>query len=242
MTGRSLMDRITEANDRLSNSTKQKYCAFINLFGLRIGGVYVLCFILLSILLTPDNLYAEEIDYQALQEDPLETAYRKLGSPGDIEWDEEEMVSGGAPLLISDMKWPLKSGELSSLFSRTRSKGRRKHLGIDIVAPKSTPIHAVLDGIVEVVSNGGKGFRGYGRVIIINHSDQLWTLYSHCSTMNVKVGQRVKRGDVIAAVGRTGRATTNHLHFEVRNAKGTALDPMKYLPEYGALPNKPYRR
>ena len=236
------MDRITEANDRLSNSTKQKYCAFINLFGLRIGGVYVLCFILLSILLTPANLYAEEIDYQALQEDPLETAYRKLGSPGDIEWDEEEMVSGGAPLLISDMKWPLKSGELSSLFSRTRSKGRRKHLGIDIVAPKGTPVHAVLDGIVEVVSNGGKGFRGYGRVIIINHSDQLWTLYSHCSTMNVKVGQRVKRGDVIAAVGRTGRATTNHLHFEVRNAKGTALDPMKYLPEYGALPNKPYRR
>ena len=236
------MDRITEANDRLSNSTKQKYCAFINLFGLRIGGVYVLCFILLSILLTPDNLYAEEIDYQALQEDPLETAYRKLGSPGDIEWDEEEMVSGGAPLLISDMKWPLKSGELSSLFSRTRSKGRRKHLGIDIVAPKGTPVHAVLDGIVEVVSNGGKGFRGYGRVIIINHSDQLWTLYSHCSTMNVKVGQRVKRGDVIAAVGRTGRATTNHLHFEVRNAKGTALDPMKYLPVYGALPNKPYRR
>ena len=236
------MDRITEANDRLSNSTKQKYCAFINLFGLRTGGVYVLCFILLSILLTPDNLYTEEIDYQALQEDPLETAYRKLGSPGDIEWDEEEMVSGGAPLLISDMKWPLKSGELSSLFSRTRSKGRRKHLGIDIVAPKGTPVHAVLDGIVEVVSNGGKGFRGYGRVIIINHSDQLWTLYSHCSTMNVKVGQRVKRGDVIAAVGRTGRATTNHLHFEVRNAKGTALDPMKYLPEYGALPNKPYRR
>ncbi len=236
------MDHITEANDRLSNSTKQKCCAFKNLFGLRIGGVYVLCFILLSILLTPDSLYAEEIDYQALQEDPLETAYRKLGSPGDIEWDEEEMVSGGAPLLISDMKWPLKSGELSSLFSRTRSKGRRKHLGIDIVAPKGTPVYAVLDGIVEVVSNGGKGFRGYGRIIIINHSDQLWTLYSHCLTMNIKVGQRVKQGDVIATVGRTGRATTNHLHFEVRNAKGTALDPMKYLPEYGALPSKLYRR
>jgi murein DD-endopeptidase MepM/ murein hydrolase activator NlpD len=212
------------------------------LFDLRIGEVYALCFIILFIFFTPSDLFAKEIDYQALQEDPLETAYRKLASPGDIEWDEEEMVSGGAPLLISDMKWPLKSGELSSLFSRTRSKGRRKHLGIDIVAPKGTPIHAVLDGIVEVVSNGGKGFRGYGRVIIINHSDQLWTLYSHCSTMNVKVGQRVKQGDVMATVGRTGRATTNHLHFEVRNAKGTALDPMKYLPEYGALPSKPYRR
>lgn len=236
------MDRITEANDRLSNSIKQKYCAFKNFFDLRVGGVYALCFVFLFIFFTPHDLFAKEIDYQSLQEDPLETAFRKLASPGDIEWDEEEMVSGGAPLIISDMKWPLSSGELSSLFNRTRSKGRRKHLGIDIVAPKGTPIYAVLDGIVEVVSNGGKGFRGFGRVIIINHSDQLWTLYSHCSAMNVKVGQKVKQGDVIATVGRTGRATTNHLHFEVRNAKGTALDPMKYLPEHGALPMNLFRR
>ena len=155
------MDRITEANDRLSNSIKQKYCAFKNFFDLRVGGVYALCFVFLFIFFTPHDLFAKEIDYQSLQEDPLETAFRKLASPGDIEWDEEEMVSGGAPLIISDMKWPLSSGELSSLFNRTRSKGRRKHLGIDIVAPKGTPIYAVLDGIVEVVSNGGKGFRGY---------------------------------------------------------------------------------
>ena len=48
-----------------------------------------------------------------------------------------------------------------------------------------------------------------------------------------KVGQRVKQGDVIAKGGRTGRATANHLHFEVRNAKGTPLDPLKYLPKEG---------
>ena len=236
------MDRIIEVAHRLSDSTRQKYRKIKNFFDLRIRGVYVLCFIFLFMLLTPKDLFAKEIDYQSLQEDPLETAFRKLASPGDIEWDEEEMVSGGAPLIISEMKWPLSSGELSSLFSRTRSKGRRKHLGIDIVAPKGTPIYAVLDGVVEVVSNGGKGLRGYGRVIIINHSDQLWTLYSHCSAMNVKVGQKIKQGDTIATVGRTGRATTDHLHFEVRNAKGTALDPMKYLPEYGALPMNLFRR
>lgn len=236
------MDRITEAYHCCPDDIIQKQGAFKNFFDLRTKGAHVLCFILLFILFTPRNLYAKQVDYQALQEDPLETAYRKLASPGEIEWDEEEMVSGGAPLLISDMKWPMKSGELSCLFSRTRSKGKRKHLGIDIVAPKETPIYAVLDGVVEVVSNGGKGFRGYGRVMIINHSGQLWTLYSHCSTMKVKVGQSVKQGDIIATVGRTGRATTNHLHFEVRNAKGTALDPMKYLPENGALPMNLFRR
>ena len=236
------MDSITEVNfcssvNRINIERNTK-----NFFGLRAGIVCLLCLMLLMTLSTPNHLYANEIDYQSLQEDPLETAYRKLASPGDIEWDEEEMVSGGAPTIISDMKWPLNSGELSSLFSRTRSKGRRRHLGIDIIAPKGALIYAALDGIVELASNGEKGFKGYGRVIMINHSGQLWTLYSHCATLNVKVGQRVKQGDVVATVGSTGRATTNHLHFEVRNAKGTALDPMKYLPENGALPINLFRK
>ena len=236
------MDSVTEVNfcssvNRINIERNTK-----NFFGLRAGIVCLLCLMLLMTLSSPNHLYANEIDYQSLQEDPLETAYRKLASPGDIEWDEEEMVSGGAPTIISDMKWPLNSGELSSLFSRTRSKGRRRHLGIDIIAPKGALIYAALDGIVELASNGEKGFKGYGRVIMINHSGQLWTLYSHCATLKVKVGQRVKQGDVVATVGSTGRATTNHLHFEVRNAKGTALDPMKYLPENGALPINLFRK
>ena len=56
--------------------------------------------------------------------------------------------------------------------------------------------------------------------------------------MGVKVGQRVKQGDKIATVGRTGRATANHLHFEVRNSRGAALDPMKHLPKSGAILDK----
>lgn len=205
-----------------------------------------LCILLVFLMAFPASSSANEVDYKSLQEDPLETAFRKLTSQGGVEWDEAwdeaEMVSGGAPVIVSDMKWPMRTGYILGYFNRYRTKGRRKHHGIDLGADKGTPIYAVLDGIVEVVSNGGKGFRGYGRVIIINHDNKLWSLYSHCSTMNVKVGQRVKQGQHIAGVGRTGRATANHLHFEIRNAKGIPLDPMKYLPKDGALPEPPYRK
>ncbi|MCR5335802.1 MAG: M23 family metallopeptidase [Synergistes sp.] len=165
------------------------------------------------------------VDYQELQEEPLETAMRKLASSGGIDWDREEMLTGGAPDLVKDMKWPLASCTLSRGFRRGG------HAGLDLLSPKGTPIYAVLDGIVEIVSDGGPGFRGYGKVIVINHGGKLWTLYSHNTTNNVKVGQRVKQGQMIATVGMTGRATTNHLHFEVRNSKGAPLDPLKYLPK-----------
>ena len=157
---------------------------------------------------------AADIDYQEFQEDPLETAIRKLASPEGGAWDREVMLSGGAPDIVQEVIWPLREGYLGRGIKR---KGRR-HDGVDMSAPRGTPIYAVLDGIVEVVSNNGPGFRGYGRVIV--------------------VGQHVKQGDKIAAVGRTGRATGNHLHFELRNAKGTPLDPMKYLPKEGRLPRK----
>ena len=191
---------------------------------------------LLSFLLgAPLEAFAA-VDYEELQEDPLDTMFRKLAPSGSINWDdEEELVGGGAPDIVKGMAWPLKIGVLRGLFNRYRSRGHRKHHGIDIIAPKGTPIHAALGGTVEVVSNGGKGFRGYGKVLIINHNGKLWSLYSHCSTMNVRIGQRVRQGDVIASVGRTGRATANHLHFEVRNGNGYPLNPLKYLPKTSTL-------
>ncbi len=178
--------------------------------------------------------FASDIDYQEFQEDPLETAIRKLASPGGVAWDKEVMLSGGAPDIVQKVIWPVRTGYLGRGLKRT---GRR-HTGVDLNAPKGTPIYAVLDGVVEVVSNNGPGFRGYGRVIVINHGGRLWSLYSHNSANYVKVGQRVKQGDKIAAVGRTGRASGDHLHFELRNAKGTPLDPMEYLPEEGRLPKR----
>ncbi len=178
---------------------------------------------------------ASGVDYQELQEEPLETAIRKLASPGNIDWDKEEMVTGGAPDFIKNMKWPIKTGYFARGFGRAK---RRAHTGVDLTAPKGTPIYAALDGVVEVVSNGGAGFSGYGKVIVINHFGKLWTLYSHQSANLVKVGQHVKQGEKIGLVGSTGRATANHVHFEVRNARGTPLNPLKYLPKEGRLPSR----
>lgn len=177
-------------------------------------------------------IYAGNIDYQQLRETPLETALRKVLSPGVIDWDEEEILSvPEAPAITHKMIWPLKKGRLGTLFNRYRKRGKRVHHGIDIAAPYKTPIHAVLPGTVEIISGGGIGFRGYGKVVIVKHDNNLWTLYSHCSVIRVKVGQKVKQDEVIAFVGRTGRATGNHLHFEVRKEHGYPLDPMKFLPK-----------
>jgi lipoprotein NlpD len=98
------------------------------------------------------------------------------------------------------------------------------------VTKKGVPIAAAANGIVSVASNGGKGFSGYGKIVILDHGKGLYTLYAHCDKLLVKMGQRVKAGEYIATVGRTGRATTNHCHFEVRIA-GKKYDPLAYLPK-----------
>jgi hypothetical protein len=126
-----------------------------------------------------------------------------------------------------DLLWPV-DGYIYSAFNAARGK-RKLHGAIDIVTKKNTPIAVTADGIVSVAADGGAKFKGYGKTVIIDHGDGVHTLYAHCSTILVKMGQRVKRGDFIATVGRTGRASTDHLHFEVRMA-GKKLDPLKYLP------------
>jgi murein DD-endopeptidase MepM/ murein hydrolase activator NlpD len=127
----------------------------------------------------------------------------------------------------TNLIWPVE-GQIYSTFNAKR--GRRKHGAIDIVTAKGVPIAAAADGIVSVASNGGKGFSGYGKLVILDHGKGLYTLYAHCDKLLVKMGQRVKAGEYIATVGRTGRATTNHCHFEVR-ISGKKHDPLAYLPK-----------
>jgi murein DD-endopeptidase MepM/ murein hydrolase activator NlpD len=122
--------------------------------------------------------------------------------------------------------WPV-DGLIYSAFNATR--GRRLHGAIDIVTEKGSPIAAAADGIVSVAANGGKNFSGYGKIVILDHGKGLYTVYAHCDTLLVKMGQRVKQGEYIATVGRTGRASTDHCHFEVRIA-GKKYDPLAYLP------------
>jgi hypothetical protein len=118
--------------------------------------------------------------------------------------------------------WPLTRVEVSSPFGQ---RWGRLHAGIDLRAPRGTPVKASSHG--RVIFSGRKG--GYGKIIIIAHAGGVETTYAHNSRNLVKVGQRVKKGKVIAKVGRTGNATGYHLHFEIRQ-RGKAINPKRYLP------------
>jgi murein DD-endopeptidase MepM/ murein hydrolase activator NlpD len=98
------------------------------------------------------------------------------------------------------------------------------HAGIDIAAPTGTDVESTADGIVL----GAGPDAGYGNSILIDHGYGITTRYGHLSRIDVVVGQEVKRGEVIGAVGMTGRATGPHLHYEV-HIQDTPVNPAKYL-------------
>ena len=105
------------------------------------------------------------------------------------------------------------------------TKTIRFHKGIDIAAPIGTPVKSVMEG--EVIFSGW--IKGYGEVVIIKNGDII-TKYAHNSILLVKKGDYVKRGEIIAKVGKTGRATGPHLHFEVV-VNGKNVDPINYFNE-----------
>lgn len=125
--------------------------------------------------------------------------------------------------------WPVDGGVLTSPFGMRYNPAThtyRMHEGIDIGASLGTPIKAAAPG--EVIES--RPSDGYGYIIVIYHGDGLSTLYAHMYAQTVKVqkGQKVDRGQVIAAVGNNGQSTGPHLHFEVHKS-GTPVDPMSYL-------------
>jgi len=102
---------------------------------------------------------------------------------------------------------------------------RAMHAGIDLAGPIGTPIYATADGIIgRSEYNSG----GYGNLIEINHGRGIQTRYGHLSRSLVSAGQHVKRGDMIAMMGSTGRSTGSHLHYEVR-IDGKAVNPVPFL-------------
>ncbi|TCP63284.1 murein DD-endopeptidase MepM/ murein hydrolase activator NlpD [Rhodovulum bhavnagarense] len=100
----------------------------------------------------------------------------------------------------------------------------RMHEGVDFASGHGTPIYATADGIVEKAG----WVSGYGRMIRIRHEFGLETRYAHLSSIRVKVGQRVSRGDRIGDMGNSGRSTGTHLHYEVR-VDGKPVNPMTYI-------------
>ena len=122
---------------------------------------------------------------------------------------------------VPPFSWPVEGG-ISSNFGRRR---RGWHKGVDIVAAPGTPIIASAAGLVITSSVEAR----YGRVVKIAHDNGFVTVYAH-NTMNaVDLGEWVSAGQVIGTVGRTGRATAEHLHFEIRH-EGYAYNPLYLLP------------
>jgi murein DD-endopeptidase MepM/ murein hydrolase activator NlpD len=122
--------------------------------------------------------------------------------------------------------WPVRGWVTSPFGSRMSpfSGILKFHEGIDIAAQTGTPVTTPADGLVVKA-----GFStGYGNVVEISHGYGIKTVYAHNSRINVKEGQRVKRGEVISYVGDTGSSTGPHLHYEVR-LNGLPVNPSKYL-------------
>lgn len=122
--------------------------------------------------------------------------------------------------------WPTKGWQTSGFGMRTSPFTGKKamHSGIDIANKTGTPVVAPADGIISF--SGTKG--GFGKVLVIDHGYGYSTFYGHCSELKKKVGEKVKRGDLIALVGNTGSSTGPHLHYEVR-VNGVATNPTKYI-------------
>ena len=106
-------------------------------------------------------------------------------------------------------------------------KVRKMHYGMDFSAPVGTPIYSTGDGKVIEVSGSKRSHSGYGLAVTVDHGFGYETLYAHMNRFNVKVGQEVKRGDVIGYVGNTGGSTAPHLHYEVHH-NGRAVNPQYY--------------
>lgn len=117
---------------------------------------------------------------------------------------------------------PLPRLDISSKFGMRTA--RRPHYGLDLRAPKGTPIAASADGKVSYA-----GWQnGFGKVVILDHGGRIETYYAHMSGFAVSRGDRVRQGETIGFVGRTGNATGHHLHFEVR-IKGKPVDPLLHI-------------
>lgn len=170
-----------------------------------------------------DQLQMSAKDYEQALEDQ-EKLSEEFGK--QLQEYQKELDAMGVPVF----QWPVntRSFWISSYFgSRYHPilKTYRHHSGLDLAAAQGTPVYAAESGIIY--SSGWLG--GYGLTITIAHGQTYSTLYAHLSASYVKVGQEVKKGDLIGRVGSTGLSTGPHLHFEIRE-NGNPQDPLKFLP------------
>src|SRR5574341_846768 len=120
----------------------------------------------------------------------------------------------------SRFHWPVTNFGLSQRFSLG-------HPGVDLTAPRGTPIYAVADGWVAWVTNS---LWGYGKHLLVQHADGIQSLYAHLASINVGQGDTVTKDTKLGEVGSSGWSTGNHLHLEIYQ-DGTPVNPLEVLPE-----------
>ncbi|MCP5154082.1 MAG: LysM peptidoglycan-binding domain-containing protein [Ectothiorhodospiraceae bacterium] len=151
----------------------------------------------------------------------------RISDPRRLRAGQRLVIPGRVPPAIAAARlgggtfvWPLANYRVTSEFGSRRGR----HLGIDLWAPRGTAIHAAADGVVQF--SGWR--RGYGRVVVLQHPTGVRTLYAHNTANLVRHGQRVRQGEVVATVGRSGKASGNHVHFEVI-IDGRQVNPREYV-------------
>lgn len=157
------------------------------------------------------RLYAQSVS--------LDDIYRMAGTK------EQRMASMPAIMPIKKNQCSLVSGY--GMRYHPILHYRRMHTGVDLTAAAGTPVYATGDGTVTLAGRGGN-MGGYGVAIIINHGYGFQTLYAHLSQVQVRQGQKVKRGDLIGNVGRTGLSSGYHLHYEVIQ-NGNKVNPVYFF-------------
>jgi murein DD-endopeptidase MepM/ murein hydrolase activator NlpD len=162
---------------------------------------------------SPENTFALLKDLLQGLESRLQTVRSDV--------DKRNQLAAATPSI-----WPTHGWLSSSMGNRADPfTGKRDfHPGLDISADKGAPIYSTADGKVAHAASAGN----YGNLVIVDHGYGIETRYGHMSAFKVKVGQAVKRGDLLGLVGATGRATSSHLHYEVR-ANGRILNPLQLL-------------
>lgn len=178
-----------------------------------------------STILTKENL-SKSISDLELELDLQEQRYDILNDSNIKSYPSNNNTFDDSTDLINYSS-PVSKGYVSSAYGKRRDPfngHQRHHNGIDIAAKHGSKISTIASGFVTFA--GRKG--AYGNLIDIHHSDSLKSRYAHLDTIKVKKGEVVRKGDVIATMGKTGRATGSHLHLEVWN-KNRPVNPEKYI-------------
>ena len=172
-------------------------------------------------------LRADPVSGRLSPKDELERLAESVTEQGDSLKALDRLVArAGKALMALPSRWPVR-GAVNSEYGMRQSpwsQGREFHSGIDIRSQHGTPVRAPAAGTVTVAGT----YQEYGITVILDHGQDIKSLYGHLARTNVKSGERVERGAIVGWSGNTGRSTGAHLHFEII-AKGQAVNPRAYL-------------